>query len=130
RIRELLEIISPLIERQTATVCPGCVEVCCRQRHGSFTETDHVYLAALGEKVPLHDLTQDPDGPCQFLGPQGCVKPRWQRARKCTWFFCRPLLDALAAGSPRDARMLSQHLEELGRLYDSLKGVPDEHSDR
>ncbi len=115
-LRQLLIEVSPLIEEHTARVCPACEEVCCRQRHGLFTPADRAYLDALGEPVPAHAADRPLDGPCQFLGPTGCAKPRWQRAWRCTWFFCSPLLQALEEGPQRKARALSAALERIARL--------------
>lgn len=122
RLQQLLSETSPLIESCTSAVCPSCIDVCCRQRHGLYTDRDRAYLAALGADVPHHDPLLPLDGPCQFLGPDGCAKPRWQRAWKCTWFFCEPLLRALEAGPPKQARSLSAALEEMARLYDAMEG--------
>ena len=116
RLKQHLIESSPLIEEYTRQVCPSCTDVCCRQRHGLFTGTDLAYLAALGEPVPAHDPSHPPDGHCQFLTKRGCAKPRWQRAWKCTWYFCEPLLRALAEGPQKNARALSAVLEEMGRL--------------
>lgn len=121
-LQQLLIRTSPLIERRTAAICPACTGSCCRQRHGMFTDRDRAYLEALGAPGPRHDPALPPDGPCQFLGPAGCAKPRWQRAWKCTWFFCRPLLQALDDGPQREARALSAALAEMVRLYDALDG--------
>jgi hypothetical protein len=122
RLKTLLIESAPLIESCTLQICPAFVDVCCRQRHGMFTAADQAYLDALGEPVPAHDPTRAPDGPCQFLGPTGCAKPRWQRAWKCTWYFCDPLLQAIAAGPQKQARDLSRMQNEIMRLYDQLKG--------
>jgi hypothetical protein len=121
RLRQLLAETSPLIEAYTSAVCPACTDVCCRQRHGLFTVRDRAYLSALGAEAPLHDPSHPLDGPCQFLGPGGCAKPRWQRAWKCTWYFCEPLLQALETGPPKQARALSASLEEMTRLYDAME---------
>lgn len=120
-LKQLLILSSPLIEEYTRQVCPSCTEVCCKQRHGMFTEADRDYFAALGEEVPPHDPSRPGDGPCQFLGASGCAKPRWQRAWKCTWFFCEPLLRVLAEGPQKKARALSAALDEMGRLYDEIR---------
>ncbi len=119
-IKNLLIECSPLIDEYTAAVCPSCRSVCCKQRHGAFTTVDRVYLDALGEKVPPHDPAWPPDSSCQFLGPSGCAKPRWQRAWKCTWFYCSPLLEALASGPTHKARKLTFLQQELIRLYDEF----------
>ena len=121
RLQQLLSETSPLIESYTSAVCPWCTDVCCRQRHGLLTRCDRAYLAALGADVPRHDPLLPLDGPCQFLGPGGCATPRWQRAWKCTWFFCEPLLRALEEGPAKQARALSATLEEMARLYDAMK---------
>jgi hypothetical protein len=122
RQKQLLLESSPLIDEYTSRVCPSCTDVCCRQRHGIFTEADRAYVAALAAEVPPHDPLRPLDGACQFMGASGCAKPRWQRAWKCTWFFCGPLLAALDEGPQRKARQLSAALEEMGRLYGKMKG--------
>lgn len=122
RIKRLLIECSPLIEEYTSLVCPSCRDVCCKQRHGAFTETDRAYVAALDDAVPAHDPAWLPDRPCQFLGPHGCVKPRWQRAWKCTWYYCDALLEALRTGPAQKARKLTALQEELLRLYNDLQG--------
>ena len=122
RLKQFLLDSSPLIEEYTRQVCPSCKEVCCKQRHGLFTEADRAYLAALAEEVPPHDPSRPLDGPCQFLGASGCKKPRWQRAWKCTWYFCEPLLRVLAEGPQKKARALSASLGKMGQLYCAMKG--------
>jgi len=126
QLKNLLIETSPLIEADTRRVCPDCSDVCCRQQHGMFTAVDHSYLDLLKEPVPVHDPARSPDGPCQFLGPKGCIKPRWQRAWKCTWFFCEPLLQAIADGPQRTARVLSRMQAEIQHLYELLNGGGDE----
>ncbi|NTW67431.1 MAG: hypothetical protein HGB21_14180 [Nitrospirae bacterium] len=122
RLKQLLIESSPLIEEYTRKVCPTCTDVCCKQRHGLFTMADRAYLAALGEEVPSHDPSRPLDGSCQFLGASGCGKPRWQRAWKCTWYFCEPILRALDEGPQKKARRLSATLEEMGSLYGTMRG--------
>ncbi len=117
RLKRLLMESSPLIEEYTRQVCPSCTDICCKQRHGLYVAIDRAYIATLGEPLPHHDPARSPDGPCQFLTGSGCSKPRWQRAWKCTWYFCEPLLRALDEGPQRKARSLSAMLEEMGRLY-------------
>jgi hypothetical protein len=127
RLKQLLIESSPLIEEYTRRVCPSCTDVCCKQRHGLFTEPDRAYVAALGEEIPPHDPLQSLDGACQFMGARGCAKPRWQRAWKCTWFFCEPLLAALSEGPQKKARRLSAALEEMVRLYGEILKEQGEH---
>ncbi len=122
RLKQLLIESSSLIEEYTRQVCPSCADVCCRQRHGLFTDADRAYIAALDEKVPPHDPSRPPDGLCQFLAATGCTKPRWQRAGKCTGYFCDPLLRALDEGPQKKARQVSALLQEMGRLYGEMKG--------
>jgi hypothetical protein len=123
KLKELLIENSPLIEEYTAAVCPGCVDVCCRQKHGTHRERDLAYLQALGTLAPPLYAERDPDGPCQFMGQAGCRLPRWTRAFKCTWYFCEPLLAALDKGDPRKARRLSAALQEM---IDQYNGLDDE----
>jgi hypothetical protein len=121
RLKSLLSEISPIIEEYTGRVCPSCTDVCCRQKHGQYLEQDVRYLAALGVALPAVDASRPPEGPCGFLGPSGCLHPRWLRPWKCTWFFCGPLLAALDDGPQRTARRLSAAMQEIMRLYDSVE---------
>lgn len=127
RLRELLIESSLLIEGYTARVCPSCEDVCCRQKHGQYLEGDVLYLTALGVAVPAVDASRPPEGPCGFLGPSGCIHPRWLRPWKCTWYFCDPLLQAFDAGPARTARNLSRLLQEMIDLRNHLGTGKENH---
>ena len=120
KLKLLLLETDPLIEEFTAAICPGCSDVCCRQKHGALRDRDQEYLNVLGEPATPHDPGLDPDGPCQFMGARGCTLPRWRRAFKCTWFFCEPLLAALDKAPQRKARRLSAALQEMVDLYNGI----------
>jgi len=120
KLKRLLIESSPLIEEYTGEICPGCADVCCRQKHGRYSEKDLSYLRALGEAAPLRDAARPLEGGCEMMGPGGCRGPRWLRPFKCTWYFCAPLLKALDEGPPRKARQLSAMLQEMADLYQEL----------
>ncbi len=117
KLKQLLIDSSPLIEEYTAVVCPDCGDVCCRQKHGMYREKDIRYLRALGVAVPQCDFAKPPEGPCEALGPCGCVRPRWLRPFKCTWYFCEPLLAAMSEGSQKNARHLTAVMQEMMSVY-------------
>lgn len=119
-LKHLLIQTSPFIERYTREVCPACINVCCRQKHGVFRERDRVYLNALANEVPLHNESVPPEGPCQFMGPAGCVRPRWLRPFKCTWYFCDQMLEAMNEGPRKERRRFIAELQEMVRLYNEL----------
>jgi hypothetical protein len=121
KLKLLLVETSELIEAYTAMACPDCVEVCCKQKHGRYKEGDLRYLGLLGVNAPERDVTRPPEGPCEAMGPQGCVQPRWMRPFRCTWFFCEPLLAAMNSGPPRKARLLSMALHEMSGLFCELR---------
>lgn len=120
QLKRLLIESSPVIEEYTAAICPGCTDVCCRQKHGTFRENDILYLRALGVEVPKRDQGRPLEGPCEWMGPMGCGHPRWLRPFKCTWYFCEPLLKALSESPPRKARRMSAMLQEMADLYGEL----------
>lgn len=113
KIKRLLADVSPLIEEYTSRVCPGCSNVCCKQRHGVMNEQDARYLSALGAPLPAYDPRQSPDGPCQFMDKEGCAEPRWLRPWRCTAFFCDALLEAMNSGPQKKARQISALLQEI-----------------
>ncbi len=112
-IKQVLIDISPLIDEHTMLVCPHCREVCCKQRHGIMDEHDLRYVMALEETVPAYDRERPLDGPCQFMGPQGCVTPRWLRPWRCTSYFCDALLDAMNEGPQKKAREISALIQKV-----------------
>jgi len=122
KLQQLLIESSPLIEEYTRTVCPGCMDVCCRQKHGIYRERDVIYLNALGTAIPSRDPAWQLDGPCEALGERGCTHPRWLRPFKCTWYFCDPLLKAMNDGPQKQARELYRTIKEMIECYDELKG--------
>jgi hypothetical protein len=125
KLKKLLIESSPLIEEYTAAVCPACTDVCCRQKHGLYREVDSAYLKSLGITAPRRDGSRQLEGPCESMGPKGCIQPRWMRPIKCTWYFCEPLLNALDEGSPRKARRLYALLGEMTELFGELAGNHD-----
>jgi hypothetical protein len=120
KLKQLLTGSSPLIEEYTAAICPGCTDVCCRQKHGLYRERDIHYLRALGEATPRREEARLLEGPCEMMGAQGCVQPRWMRPFKCTWYFCDPLLAALNEGPQKKARLLAAVMQEMIDLYGAL----------
>jgi hypothetical protein len=122
KLRLLLIDSSMLIEEYTAAVCPYCTDVCCRQKHGLYQERDVRYLHALGVTVPARDRARLLEGPCEAMGPKGCIQPRWLRPFKCTWYFCEPLLAALNGGPQKKARKIAAVMQEMIDLY---QAIPD-----
>jgi len=120
KLKRLLIDSSPLIEEYTSAICPFCTDVCCRQKHGLYQDGDRSYLGALTVTVPVRDTARPIDGPCEMMGPRGCIQPRWMRPFRCTWYFCEPLLVAMNDGPQKKARRLSAALKEMIDLYDSL----------
>ncbi len=113
RIRQVLIDLSPMVEEYTARVCPDCRDVCCKQRHGIMDEQDMSFLSALGAPFPLYEPGRPLDGPCQFMGTEGCVRPRWLRPWRCTSYFCNALLDAMNSGPQKTARQVSTLIQEI-----------------
>ncbi len=113
KLKQLLIDLSPVIEEYTALICPHCRQVCCKQRHGIASDLDKRYFAAIGERIPFYEPGRLPGGTCQFMGPAGCVTPRWLRPWRCTWYFCEPLLDAMNRGPQKKARQLSAMIQEI-----------------
>jgi hypothetical protein len=112
---DAVEAISPLIEHHTSAVCPGCLRVCCVNRHSYHELSDIVYLSSLGERPPAYRQGVPDADPCQFLDERGCRLRRSRRPHRCNWFFCSPLLDHIQESSARGYRSLVASLEEINR---------------
>ncbi len=113
KIRQIFIDLSPMVEEYTALVCPDCRDVCCKQRHGIMNEQDKRYLLALKAPFPLYEPDRPLEGPCQFMGAEGCVSPRWLRPWRCTSYFCDTLLDAMNSGPQKKARQISALIQEI-----------------
>ncbi len=122
RLKELLIEVSPVIEEYTRQVCPQCHDVCCKQKHAIPEERDILYLRLIGLSMPSID-DRDHEETCQFLGEKGCIKPRWQRPLRCTWYFCEALLKAIDEGDQRKARRLIDMIKEIVHLSGKLTSV-------
>lgn len=115
KLKEILIEVSPIVEEYTQSVCPLCDDVCCKQKHGIPEEKDRIYLKLIG--IPEYSLDgRGPEEPCQFLGSSGCIKPRWQRPLRCTWYFCERLITAMDEGDQRKARRLIELIKEIVEL--------------
>jgi hypothetical protein len=120
RVRELAAEVSGIvseldryIERHTASACPDCRNVCCINRHSYHTHEDLVYILALREKVPDHDLGVAGTDPCEFLGKRGCAIRRSLRPHRCNSYFCAPLLELMEKGNAREYRRFVAYLKRL-----------------
>jgi hypothetical protein len=113
RIRQVLIDLSPMIEEYTARVCPDCLDVCCKQRHGIMNDQDVRFLSLLNAKLPSYEQDRPLGGPCQFMTAEGCVSPRWLRPWRCTSYFCDALLDAMSNGPQKKARQISALIQEI-----------------
>ncbi|MFN3740940.1 MAG: hypothetical protein ACK4TF_09785 [Thermodesulfovibrionales bacterium] len=119
RLKEILIEVSPIIEEYTQTTCPLRDDVCCKQKHVIPEEKDRIYMKLIG--IPGYSLdSRKEEEPCQFLGPEGCIKPRWQRPLRCTWYFCKRLLKAMDQGDQRKARRLIEMIKEIVELSGRL----------
>ncbi len=115
-----VEALSPAIERHTSAVCPGCLRVCCVNRHSYHELSDIVYLSSLGERPPAFRGGVGDDEPCRFLGERGCRLRRSLRPHRCNWFFCSPLLDHIRESSAPDYRSFIAGLADINRKRSDL----------
>lgn len=113
KLKDLLIELSPLIEEYSSRVCPGCTDVCCKQKRSYPEHVDARYIEALAVSPPLPDPARSLEGPCQFMGREGCLTPRWLRPWRCTWYFCDPLLEAMQRGPQRKSRKISNLIQKI-----------------
>lgn len=122
-IKHLYEELSPLIESFTRRVCPECRQPCCKQRFGIYEKEDLLFLESINAEINDASKRLDPEGECQFLSSRGCIRPRWLRPYRCTWFFCSELLEAMQTHSPRHYRRIVDLLNRIKQLRTELLGL-------
>ncbi len=120
KIRDIINDISPVIDEYTGKICPYCSDVCCKQKHAYPEKRDILYLEALGIEPCAVDMNRSPESPCQFLGENGCTKPRYLRPIRCTWYFCESLLKEMENGSQKKYRYLIDNLKEIIELLNKI----------
>jgi hypothetical protein len=113
KVREGIEQINPFIQQSTEIVCPGCMNICCINKHGYHNSEDLIYIQALGLRLPDYNFDGDDSAPCQFLSDKGCVMHRSVRPSGCNWYFCDPLLEHMEARP------------EYGKFDDGLRDVAE-----
>ncbi len=119
KIKECFEELSPLIEYFTSEVCPSCQNVCCRHKHSLYDEEDRLFLQALSVEAE-NNYSPDPEGPCEFLKETGCVRQRWERPFRCTWYFCDALLQHMPEASAKRYRAMVSILNKIIELRKRL----------
>ncbi len=122
RVRDLIDAVDPFIQQQTAVICPGCVNVCCIDRHGSFDLHDLVYAFSLNLPIPRYERHRGETDPCQFLNPTGCRLPRHERPFRCTWHFCEALIAHMQTLPAKQARAFHAAFAELQRQRSEMLG--------
>jgi hypothetical protein len=121
--REVADLVIAMDQFQQAAcaaVCPECSSVCCINRHAYHEHEDIIYLAALGERMPLYN-TEIPDtDPCQFLGSDGCTISRHLRPHRCNAYFCAPMLEYLENGPAPEYRRFIHGLERVTQKREEM----------
>ena len=92
-IRSTYESLQHFFDDFTGPICRKCPTPCCVNRHGFPDFEDLIVFQAMGTKPPPFNCNVEDTGPCQFLGPTGCILPRYGRSYRCTWYFCDPCMD-------------------------------------
>jgi hypothetical protein len=115
KIQDGLQVIDTFIRQANQSVCPGCRDVCCINKHGYYTGEDLIYLSALGLEPPAPVFGRNDTDPCPYLLETGCSIERPQRPSQCNWYFCDSLLDYM---EPREAyREFDDSLRDIADLW-------------
>ncbi len=99
----------------TGPICSECLEPCCVNRHGFPDFEDLVIFQAMGIKAPCFDCDVVDTEPCQFLGPEGCILPRYQRSYRCTWYFCDYCMDEFQHAKEKEFIRFQALMAKLSR---------------
>lgn len=117
--------VDTFIESLTQVVCPHCLNVCCKNRHGYYELADIVYLKALKMPLPKYQTDAKDDDVCQFLSRSGCTLKRHQRPFRCNWHFCEALIAHMQIISQKKVRafsdIFSQALNARRRMMQVLE---------
>jgi hypothetical protein len=115
-LKEAFYTVSPFIEKHTEIVCPDCINLCCKDRHGRHDENDLLFLTALEVNIPPDQPELEESDPCRYMTEKGCSLERWERPFRCTHFFCSPLLKSLENDNAKLYRAFIDYLQCLVSL--------------
>lgn len=115
RIRHLLELIFPLLDRLCRVTCPDCTNVCCRRAWVWAEFNDLLFLHLAGIPVPDQQLLDHQGDRCRYATPDGCRLDRIQRPFVCTWYLC-PAQTQHLRKDQADMKMVSDSLQQVKQL--------------
>ncbi len=119
-LRTSIDAVDGFIQINTAQVCPGCMKVCCINKHGYHDYQDLVYITSLGLKPPPYREGIEDTAPCQFLSECGCTIERSIRPFRCNWHFCSELIAFMNAGPAKPLREFNLKFKELQALRQEM----------
>ncbi len=122
-IRDEYSRLEPLLQEFTEGFCARCKDPCCVNRHGFPDFEDLVVQKCLGIRARTCEKGLKDTGPCQCLGPMGCVLNRLERSYRCTWYFCEEVLDEFQKRAPGEFMSFEEICEEISRDRQRILGI-------
>lgn len=121
-MKSAMDDIDPYLNEITSRVCPECLNVCCIDRHGTYEENDMIFFNALGAAPEAVTPKLSDAEPCRYLTERGCIRPRWMRPFRCTWYYCPSLMNAFKHENPKKYRRFIELLQRLVATRKRLLG--------
>ena len=92
--------LAALFDEVTAVTCAVCATPCCQHAKVWLDFKDLLLLHLNGVPLPPHQLREDLNASCRYLGPHGCRLPHPSRPWICDWYICPDLHRAIARDIP------------------------------
>ena len=115
-----MQAVDPVLSQVCAWTCPECVHPCCQRATVRYDLRDLLFLHCIHWAVPVGHPSPDA-GDCCYLGPEGCMMPRFVRPFLCTWYLCPSQMDILRQAGNGPLAQLPQRLQEIQDLRKDLE---------
>jgi hypothetical protein len=87
-IKILVASIDSPLDWLCKNTCAQCFAPCCLVADVSYDFRDLVFIHLTDQTKPPGQPRRKAHDVCRYLGPEGCLIPRFERPWICTWYIC------------------------------------------
>ncbi len=120
-IKNLLSGIDDMLDRLGKKTCARCIAPCCRVADVSYDFRDLLYIHMTDQVIPPGQPRRSGGEVCCYLGPSGCLIPRFGRPWICTWYICADQKNYLAGHQEIAGDRLQSEIESIRMLRKQME---------
>ncbi len=122
-IKGLLSSIDNVLDRLCCESCSQCTAPCCLVADVSYDFRDLLIIQLTDLAMPTGQPRRSAGEVCRYLGPAGCLIPRFQRPWICTWYICPVQKKILAGHHEISSDHLLPVIADIGKLRKQVESL-------